>query len=253
MKSALFIFAICYLLFAICPVQAQDLYKAQELFLRGEYQKSVTECERLLSLNPEREPQEEVYYLLGIIYLKEGNFMRCRDIFQIITEEIPKPTFRQEAFQGLADTYFKEGDFKEARGRYEKIIKEFPNCRFQSVVYLRLGEIALKEGRWLDANRIFMKIIKDYRLSFEAEQSRLFLASDNFFTLQAGAFLDEAKAKNLSLKLINQGYKDVYISTLEKDGRVFYRVRVGKLNTRKDAQDLKYRLETAGYKAAIYP
>jgi len=253
MKFIVFILATCYSLLATCLVQAQDLDKAQEIFLRADYKASITECERLLSLNPDKEPPAEVYYLLGLNYLKSGNYLKSRDIFQVIINEMPKSSLRQDGYLGIADSYYLGGDFTKAKGYYESFISEFPRSELISLAYLRLGQISLKQGRWKEAADLLLKVKRDYPLSFEADMAKSLLSGDNFFTVQVASFSNEETAKNLSIKLITKGYQEVFISSIEKEGKTFYRVRMGKFNTQKEALALKDRLTKEGYKPIIYP
>lgn len=252
-KFSLEVLPFAFLVLSLTCAFAQDLDQAQELFLREDYKASITECEKLLSLSPDKEPLPEVYYLLGLNYFKTGNYLRSRDIFQIIIDEIPKSKLRQEAYLGIADTYFLEENYSRSKAHYENFIRDFPNSQLLSLAYLRLGQIDLKEGRWKEAADLFLKIRRDYPLSFEADTAHRLLTGDNFFTVQVGSFQDSEKAKTLSIKLINEGYPDVFISSIDKDGKSFHRVRIGKLNTRQEAKALQYKLTQEGYEAVIYP
>ena len=252
-KFSLEVLPFAFLVLSLTCAFAQDLDKAQELFLRGDYKASITECENLLSLNPDKEPLPQVYYLLGLNYLKTGNYLRSRDIFQIIIDEIPKSKLRQEAYLGIADSYFLEGNYSRSKAHYENFIRDFPNSQLLSLAYLRLGQIDLKEGRWKEAGDLFLKIKRDYPLSFEADTAQRLSTGDNFFTVQVASFGDLEKAKALSIKLINKGYPEVFISSLDKEGQTFYRVRMGKFSTQKEALALKDRLTKEGYKPIIYP
>jgi tetratricopeptide (TPR) repeat protein len=166
---------------------------------------------------------------------------------------MPKSSLRQDACLGIADSYFQEGDFAKARAHYQRFIGDFPQSQFLSLVYLRLGQIDLKQGRWKEAADLFLKIKRDYPLSFEADTAQRLLTGDNFFTVQVASFQDLEKAKALSIKLINKSYPEVFISSLDKEGQTFYRVRMGKFNTQKEALALKDRLTKEGYKPIIYP
>lgn len=70
------------------------------------------------------------------------------------------------------------------------------------------------------------------------------------FTIQVGSFTNESNARRLSqgLKL---RYKKVYITTTHRDGRTFYRVRIGSFKSKDRAYLFAKRLADEGYRILI--
>jgi len=54
---------------------------------------------------------DELYYLLSLSYLKDGNYLRASDIFEIILREFKGSRFKEDALLALGDTYFLRGDY----------------------------------------------------------------------------------------------------------------------------------------------
>ncbi len=82
----------------------------------------------------------------------------------------------------------------------------------------------------------------------EAKGNRLVkrdYARGSFF-VQVGAFTVRSNAERLKAKLEGL-YGKVFLSTFYKEGRLFYRVRIGSLDNLKEAQRLSERIEKDGF------
>ena len=76
-------------------------------------------------------------------------------------------------------------------------------------------------------------------------------ASDPFnYFVQAGAFRTQADADALSAKLQQQGF-DTRVSEREQAGRMVYRVRVGPLSTKEEAEAVQLKFKTIKIDAAL--
>jgi rare lipoprotein A len=70
-------------------------------------------------------------------------------------------------------------------------------------------------------------------------------AVESAYTVQIGAFVDEESARTLKGRL-SAGYADVFVSSVRLDGAVYHRVRVGRVATIAEAEELARRLEREG-------
>lgn len=76
-------------------------------------------------------------------------------------------------------------------------------------------------------------------------------AADPFnYFVQAGAFRTQADADALSAKLQMQGF-DTKVSEREQAGRMVYRVRVGPLSTKEEAEAIQLKFKTVKIDAAL--
>jgi len=66
------------------------------------------------------------------------------------------------------------------------------------------------------------------------------------FTIQVGSFGDPDNAEKLKISL-EEITQDVYVVPTEKDGQTFYRVRVGRFNSLKQAQNMEQLLVQNGF------
>ncbi len=75
---------------------------------------------------------------------------------------------------------------------------------------------------------------------------------DTFHTVQVGAFTNYDNAEKFIEELRKKGY-DVYSVLCMLSGKKLCRVRIGKFETRGEAEALKKKLEKDGYFAKIFP
>ncbi|MCX5696566.1 MAG: SPOR domain-containing protein [Candidatus Omnitrophica bacterium] len=255
-KFYILIFTFYFLLFTFVFVcYALDLSKLKICFLSGDYKESVSEGEKILA-NTDRKTQglDELYYILGLSYLKDGNILRASDIFEIILNEFKGSGFREEAELGLADTYFLRENYNEAQARYKKLLNDNPKGRLTTPIYYRLSICASKLGNISEAKDFASKLKElspvNPESGFEIDNS---LLGADYYSVQVGSFARDTNAKALAQKLIAKGYpvfiEESGIAPQEKS----FRVKVGKFKTIKEAQDLEDKLAQDGYPTRICP
>ena len=252
------ILMLFYILFASCsPIYALTLENIKANFLNADYKAVISGGEKLLAGAHSSSGLDELYYLLGLSYLKEGNYLRSADIFEIILNEFEHSRFKDEARMGLADAFFIMGEFDKADSLYKESISINPDSKFKAQAYWRLSQIAFKKSDTQQASFYLQKIKAEFPLCMEVK-----LSGDNFvsgglkeglyYTVQVGSFVKEENAKNLLRKLSENGYP-AYLEEIDRLGKVVYRVRVGRFAQRKDAEALETRLSQEGYPTRICP
>lgn len=246
-------FVICALLFVICNnAYALNLDRLKACFLNGDYKAAISEGEKILSSYKLSSNSEELYYILGLSYLKDGNYLRSSDIFEIILKEFKDGVFKAEARLGLADTYFLRADYDKAKLYYKELIESSAVGKLKALAYHRLSQCAFKQGNTLEGKEYLDKLNKEFPLNLEAKLDKDISLPADFYTVQVGAFNSPVNAHNLSGRLIKKGY-DAYVQELVSAGEKSYRVRVGKLSLRSEAAALKNKLSEEGYPTKIFP
>ncbi|TAN60220.1 tetratricopeptide repeat protein [bacterium] len=240
-----------YVLSATCyplRVYADTLSRAEALYLQGSYSESIDEC----AINIARDANRgKAYYLLGLNYIKINQSDKAREKLKIVTDSYRASPFYDSAKLAYADTYFIEQDYSRARELYEDIARG--NSKLVPCAYLRLGQCALKAGNWEGAKNYADTLKQKYPLSLEARVSgELLEKQELFFTVQVGSFASAQNAKALMNKLKQKNF-DAYIDELTSPEAAMYRVRVGKVSTRREAENLKDSLEASGYPTHIFP
>jgi len=256
--SRYLLLAIWCLVFGISSeVYALDLDKVKVVFLKGDYKSAISEGERLLAGNATAAHSDELYYILGLSYLKDGNYLRASDIFEIILKEFSQTNFKEGSMLALGDTYFLRGDFSNAEEHYKDLLNSNPGTRFKALTYYRLSQVGFKKGETKDGEEYLNKIKQEFPLNPELMLNEdLSLVPDSsadiYYSVQVGSFTNAANARNLTEILIKKGY-DAYIEEVGlKDGKA-YRVRVGKLKLRSEVTQLENKLSSEGYPTKICP
>ena len=251
-KFTFFIIFVLYANTAYCL----NLNSIKANMLSGDYKAAITEGEKLIAKEPH---SEELYYILGLSYLRDGNYLRASDIFEIILNEFKDSRFKEEAKMGLGDTYLLRGDLKSAEATYKELINKNANTKLKAQIYYRLSEVAFKGGDSVKGQEYLTKLKHDSPFSPEAKQgidSCSIAKSNNsaefYYSVQVGSFSMPANADNLVKKLNHAGYT-AYIEESASSSAKVYRVRVGKVKSRQEAEDLSRKLNQDGYPIKICP
>ena len=222
-------------------------------FLNGDYKSAILEGEKILANAGQSRDLDQLYYILGLSYMKDGNYLRASDIFEIILKEFAESRFKEEAKLSLADTYYLRLNYAGAEDKYKEIISNNSSTKLRSLLYYRIMQCALKSGNTQEAKLYLDKIKQEFPLSAEIQTNKepTYLA-DIYYTVQVGSFSNKINAQNLAQKLIEKSYP-AYIEEVNAQDNVTYRVRVGKFSLRQEANDLEGKLLQEGYPTKIYP
>jgi len=231
---------------------ADSIHDIRVNFLKGDYNACIDDGERELVDAYHSKNADELYYLLAVSYLKSGNLMRAEDIFEILIKEFKNSKFRDDAYLGLGDVSLMEADYPGAEAKYKELLRVNPSTRLASLVNLKLAQVLLKQGKWDEAQNYLNKLKSDYPLSLEQKMAKNLWSDDFYFTLQVGSFSAGKNAQTLKNKLVEKGYL-AYIEETKSQDKTVYRVRVGKLKTRQEAEELEKELTVLGYPARIFP
>ncbi len=233
---------------------ALNIDKAKVYFLNGDYKSAISEGEKVLTKYTAHSPDlDELYYFLGLSYLKDGNYLRASDIFDIILREFKGSHFKNEAKLALGDTYFLKGDYNKAQGYYSELIKSNPGTQLKAPLYYRFSQSALKKGDTQAAKEYLDKLKTEFPSSLEIRLNKdLYALPDIYYTVQVGYFVNFTNARNLCDKLISKGY-GAYLEEADTSGTRAYRVKVGRLKSRPEAAQLENKLSSEGYPTKIIP
>lgn len=248
--GSIFLLACGYYLVAASCVYSASFDRAEALYLQHSYSDSINECASLIERGNNL---DYAYYLLGLNYLKLNNTDKAREKLSYLLDKFKTGKFIDAARLTYADSFFMDQDYAKAKDGYEELLKN--RSSLGSILYYRLGQCALKTGNWQEAKNYFNTLKSSYPLSLEAIQSSGLIQAqvdDLFFTVQVGCFANINNAQKLVEKLKSKDFP-VYIDEIgAPDGRL-YRVRVGKLKSRQEADGLKDILDKAGYPTRVFP
>lgn len=241
---------------------ALDLDKVKINLLSADYAGAIKEGERVLAASSaSSENLDELYYILGLSYLKSGNYLRASDIFEIILKEFKNSLFKDQTLLGLGDALFLKGDYAGAGGKYRELLNAKNGKDLLPALYYRLSQASFKQGKTEQAKEYLNKLKSDFPQSLEVRLSReLFPLTAApaqtgpafYYTVQVGSFSNKANAVNLVKKLQGYGYPAFMEEGVSKD-KINYRVRIGKFKSRAEAQDMENKLSKQGYPTKIIP
>lgn len=242
----------CLVLGISADSYALNIDHVKAAFISGDYKAAILEGEKILADSGKDYNVDELYYILGLSYLKDGNYLRASDIFEIIINELKNSRYKPEAKLGLADTYFFRGDFLRAKKAYLDLELDKEAARLKPVVYYRLSQCEAKLGNTNPAKDYFDKLNREFPLNAESGLESCSLSRDFYYSVQVGSFLSKTNAENLLRQLERKGYP-AYIQEGISQGAAIYRVRSGKLATRQEAAELGSKLSGEGYPTKICP
>ncbi len=249
------LFVICYLVFGIFTnVYALNLDSVKVAFVEGDYEGAITEGERVMAgAASAAKGMDELYYILGLCYMKDGNYLRSGDIFEIILSEFKQSRFKNEAKLGLADTYFFKGDYERAKREYENLLHNSDAYKLQALVYQRLSECALKDGDARSANDYVETLRNNFPLNIEPKIDLSPRDSAGGYSVQVESFSNSANAGNVKHKLGSKGYGAYVEEGFSKGNKAVFRVKVGVFSSRQEASIAERKLSREGYPTKICP
>lgn len=226
----------------------ENLDIAYKSYLLGDYNSSLARTLEAL----DNKDSDEGIYLLGLSYLKLGDYAKARDCFRKIIKRFKESEYYQASLVKLADAYFLDNDFKRAGALYRDILRKKVAPSFKPLLYLRLAQVSAKQGDW-GKEKEYIKIIKEsYPSTIENKLAKMLEDRGYFFTIQVGAFSYKENALNLK-KELGRKYSQVYMVKDVGEELTLYKVRVGKFKERKLAEKTYLSLVEEGYPARISP
>jgi tetratricopeptide (TPR) repeat protein len=252
------VFLAFFIVTLVFSSYAQDLDTIKIYYLSGDYKSAITEGERVLSRVRNSDNLDELYYILGLSYLKDGNYLRASDIFEIILSEFRQSRYKEDAKLGLGDVSYMRGDLDKAQAIYEDVLDDNPHTKLRAKIYYRLRSVAFKKGD-TEKGRIYsQKLASGFPSSSEtAAADEVFQGTPKqaefFYTVQVGSFTHSRNAHNLRSILEKRGYPAFVEEGLSAKNAKAYKVKVGRLGTRKEALDLEKNLTREGYPTKVVP
>ncbi|MDP2940864.1 MAG: SPOR domain-containing protein [Candidatus Omnitrophota bacterium] len=248
-------FLVLSLCLASCVLRlafAADLGTMKAFLLDGDYKAAINEGEKILAVGGQASGTDELYYFLGLSYLKDGNYLRASDIFEIVLKEFPRGEFQGGAKLGLGDAYFLRQDFVRAESYYQEILSSAPADGLKGQAIYQLAQISFKKGDAQAGNKYLIRLKKEFPGHQELSSDGLVPEPAAGYTVQLGAFSSLINANNLKAQLIAKGYP-AYVEEFTSQGKLAYRVRVGKSARQEEILELEHRLAQDGYPTKIFP
>ncbi len=250
----------CYALFfaaglfsVVALAQDGSLPDIQTAIIQEDYKKAGDLCRELLKAKPLGNDLAQARYYLALSDLRLGNYPQAYEMFRKVVDARPAADIYEKAYVGVIDALYMRGDYANALSEATRFMNRNRQAGDMSLIYLKIARSNLKLARWDRATEFLRKIVAEYPNSFECGVARQLLEEKQYFTVQVGAFTEQARAERLVQELMRQKEYAYIVATRSPDGKNYYRVRVGQLAALKDAQALESRLSGSGYPTRIYP
>lgn len=236
-----------------CGFTNIKLADVETALIEKDYAKAGDLAQSIYDNNPSRMEKDQALYYMGLSQLGLEQYSRARDSFQHLLKHSLDKKLVDKAHLGVIDSYLLDEKYSDALDEAKKLLRRNPRSEYLSLIYLKLARANLKLTRWTEAQGFLKKIIDQYPDSPETHVAQQLLEERQYFSVQLGAFLDQAHAENLIDELKQKNEYAYIVETTDKEGRKFYRVRIGQLTTLDEARELKSELSQQGYPTLIYP
>jgi hypothetical protein len=166
--------------------------------------------------------------------------------FRRLVLEFPGGPYSDDALLRLAQLSFMRGDLREAHGHYSALERDYPGSphgeeaarwiRDHQTAIQALGPSERTPGRELSETPIIQR-------EPEAEAR-----AGGEYSVQLGAFRSLSGARSLAVQLRDRGYEPRLVRLRDND---LIRVRVGRMDGRREADTLRGELMADGFEAAV--
>jgi len=137
----------------------ESLYKiAWIYFLKNDSTASKTSVMEFLDKSGDSSSlRPDAYFLLGSLYIAEGNYEDAMEELQLVYEKYPTSKFAPEALYKSAECAELLGITQPALQLYNRFIQTYPQHSLIVSVYLRCGDLQGKNENWEEALKIYLK------------------------------------------------------------------------------------------------
>lgn len=248
--SVMILFAVLGTLVVKEAIAAADIESLEVYILKENYIQAISAGEEMLGYVSAGE-SARVKYLLGIAYLKTGQYQNGRNYLQEALSGAGEDKPRQEIELAVCDSYYLENNFDMADIYYNQFLINHRRSDFEYVVKFKMALTALKLGKWQEAKKLCEEVERSSTLNSQAAEEIL-RENQFYFTVQVGSFQNQDNAYSFCDEMKQDGY-DAFIEKNEHNHLVFYRVRIGKFDTKVEVERLADNLKAKGVPVRIYP
>ncbi|MCX8065428.1 MAG: tetratricopeptide repeat protein [Candidatus Hydrogenedentes bacterium] len=135
-----------------------SIYKTAWIkFIKKDYESAKKEVLTFLERGESSSLKPEGEFLIGCIYVIEGNFEDAMEEFQVVFEKYPTNRFAGEALYKYAECAEHLGVYQIALKSYEKFIQNYPAHSLLLNAYLRMADLLAKQNDWRKALESLLK------------------------------------------------------------------------------------------------
>ena len=241
------------IIFCVSGYSNVTLSDIETAILQQNYSQAKDLSEKFLTVETYEEASLKATYYLALSHLRLRNYANALENFDQLIKKKPDKILLDRCYLGIIDAHYLKEDYLEAFEACERLMKISPGSDFLSLIYLKFAKINLKLAHWSEARGYLDKILNDFPTSFEATIAKQLKKEKQYFAVQVGSFSERQRAERLVFELKEKGEYAYIVETTDRQGRRFYRVRVGQLAFLNAARKLQAKLSKDGYPTKIYP
>jgi tetratricopeptide (TPR) repeat protein len=208
-----------------------------EKYNARQVEESEAIADKIIAANPNAPTVDEAYYLRGLSRMTRNNRVgAAADLKQAITRT-QRNDLKSKAWRALGDLAYDQTRWDEAQKNYEQAIAAGGvSPTVSTYVSFRIGASLQAQGDWSRAANWFGRVVAGDVDPSQKELKDRALARMHAtgYTLQFGAFIDAARARELVSQLKTGGIAASIIGDA-REGQVLYLVQAGAFRTMADA------------------
>lgn len=242
-------------------IAATSAERAEELFLKGEYQKAIEAADK--AMDSDSGKKYELYYLKGLSWLKLEKFAQARKDFEYVLDKYPRSGRALDSYVGIGDAYFLEGNTQGALRSYRSAADAFPDDKNIDIVRQRINDCMTRSvvqpaEKEYDTAKPVVKKKESVNFTAKKKHPRIetpvkeptIREGGGYFSVQVGSFKSKSNASRLASKLSSKRYSARVESPTSKSDNL-YRVKVGRIASKEEAERLAVKLKREGYPTRI--
>ena len=212
----------------------------------GTYGQASAHFSRAVALKPPKREAAKARYWLALARMGSGSFAQSRREFEAVKADDGGSGLSDAASLGAADCLRQEGSYASALAEYNRLTTKPGGSDWLPQALQGAGLCLEKLKREAEAKQVYSRLVREFPSSFEATAARSKLKSAApaasqktaaaGYTIQAGAFSQEANARKLVTSLTQKGVTDLSVVKEERGGRVLFIVYLGEFPTKEAAQ-----------------
>jgi len=135
-----------------------QFFFAEQAMEKGEFMRAVVEFERFIHFFPEHEKVPRARLLVGLCYMKAGDFESARKIFDGVQRDHGGEIPGGKALLLTGESYYRQGIFREAEYYYRQVVQTYPHPELRNSAIYRLGWCRMHTRDWRDASEAFKAV-----------------------------------------------------------------------------------------------
>ena len=233
---------------ALSPHGEQLLSDAAVAYQAGNDGLAVTRMDAFLDEYGNTRHAGRGYYLRGLARYRLKDVPGAKADLAAAVERMGEKDYMLDAQTALGDVAYECGDMTLAAEAFSRALARLEEGKPPADhAHFRLGCILQREGRWSEADEHFFRVMHYFDGSEMAKRARR-RAQATAWTVQVGAFEQQANADPAARELVGQGLP-AFVRTVTEDDKLLFLVQVGRYAAYEEAAakaaELKRRLRDA--------